>query len=419
MTVQHRRGTLTRVVLVLLLAGGACRAEEKPAPLKFDFGHGEVEAGYVPILPSTNYSPKLGYGLEPGAPVRSVDRGGEDSLRADFLTSTDPFLFSVAVPEGNYRVQVILGDREDVSDTTVKAESRRLMLEQVRTERGQFVTRTFLVNVRSSRITGGGEVRLKERERSALHWDNKLTLSFGGSRPCICAVEITPIEKAVTVYLAGDSTVTDQIKEPWAGWGQMLPRFFKPDQVVIANHAESGESLKSFLAEKRLEKILGTIKKGDYLFIQFAHNDEKDKGAEAGPFTSYKKNLKLFIAEARKRGAIPVLITPMHRRTFDSQGKVVNTHGDYPTAMRQVANEDRVPLLDLQAMSKEFYEALGPDKSKNALVDNTHTNEYGAYEFAKFLASAIQKSDLSLAREVIEKLPARNLDPTKFGQNRP
>ena len=115
-------------------------------------------------------------------------------------------------------------------------------------------------------------VRLKPDEQSHLDWDDLLTLEFTGTHPCVHALEISKADKAVTVYIAGDSTVTDQAQEPWSAWGQMLPRFFKQG-VAIANHAESGEYLKSFVGEHRLQKILETIKAGDYLLIQFAHND--------------------------------------------------------------------------------------------------------------------------------------------------
>jgi len=329
------------------------------------------------------------------------------------------------VSEGNYRVTITLGDQISESITTVKAESRRLMLKKVQTLPGEFETRTFIVNVRNSQIAGGGQVRLKDREIGVVHWDNQLTLQFSNKNPCVYAIEITKVDDAITVYLAGDSTVTDQTREPWASWGQMLPRFFKPD-VAIANHAESGESLKSFIGERRLEKILSQIKAGDYLFIQFAHNDQKPGSAHVEPFTTYKEHLKLFINEARKHGATAVLVTSMHRRRFDAEGKIINTLGDYPEAMRQTATGENVALIDLNAMSKVFFEALGPEKSKKAFVhypagtfpgqneelkDDSHFNEYGAYEIARYVAEAIKKSNLDLAKYVIDDLPAQNINP--------
>src|SRR5690606_30511697 len=170
-----------------------------------------------------------------------------------------------------------------------------------------------------------------------------------------------------TIYLAGNSTVVDQEYEPWAAWGQMITAFFRPE-VAVANYAESGESLKSFIAEKRLKKILSVIKPGDYLFIEFAHNDQKAGGAYVAPFTGYKDHLKLFIKAAREKGAIPVLVTSMHRRNFNENGEIINTLDNYPEAMRQVGKEENATVIDLNKMSKTLYEAMGPEKSKRAFV---------------------------------------------------
>src|SRR5947209_1448775 len=327
---------------------GPTRIQTNQTQFKFDFGSGKVAPGWVQVLPATTYNKELGYGFDLSSSVTAIDRGGTDPLRGDFCTSATPFFFSLTLPEGNYNVSVTLGDLTDSSTTTIKAESRRLMLENVRTSAGEFATRFFTVNVRTPRIASGGQVRLKDRERGVLHWDDKLTLEFSGARPCICALEITPAADALTVYLMGDSTVTDQPREPWNSWGQMLPRFFKPG-VAVANHAESGESLKSSLGAKRLEKVLSTIKAGDYLFIQFGHNDQKERGEGVGAFTTYAASLKRFLAGASQHGAIPVLVTPMHRRTFNDQGKITNSLGDYPEAVRRVAQSEHVALIDLNA----------------------------------------------------------------------
>ena len=173
--------------------------------LKFDFGPGRVRDGYRQVLPATVYTKELGYGFEPGARVTCEDRGG-DALRGDFCTSSAPFYFSVALPEGNYDVTVTFGDRRGESVNTVKAELRRLMLEEVRTARGRFETRTFTVNVRTPQIPTGGEVKLKDRERTmeAWAWDEKLTLEFNNARPAVAAVEIKRNDKAPTLFLLGD-----------------------------------------------------------------------------------------------------------------------------------------------------------------------------------------------------------------------
>jgi lysophospholipase L1-like esterase len=227
-------------------------------------------------------------------------------------------------------------------------------------------------------------------------------------------LEVRPADDAVTVFIAGDSTVCDQGKEPWCAWGQMLPRFFAPG-VAIANYAESGESARSSISERRLEKIAETIKPGDYLLIQFGHNDQKDKGANAGPFTTYQEALKKYLDAARQHGANPVLITSMNRRSFDDAGKITNSLGDFPEAVRQRAKEQNVPL----------YEAWGEEKSVKAFVhypantfpgqtkelkDNTHFNAYGAYELARCVIEGIKADKLGIAKFLADDMPA--FDPS-------
>lgn len=383
-----------------------------------DFGPGENTArGCIKVAPGIAYSDERGYGFEEGAAtVQGIDRGGSDPLGGDFCTSDQPFLFSVRLPEGNYRVTLTLGDKTGESDTTVKAELRRLMLENVQTAPRQIVTRTFLVNVRTPQIAGGDTVHLKTRERDAefRSWDDRLTLEFNGKRPCVGGIEITPADNAITVYLLGDSTVTDQPGEPWAAWGQMLPRFFT-DKIAVANHAESGETLRSSAGANRLNKVLSTLKSEDYVFLQFGHNDQKEKGEGVGAFTTYKTELKRYVAEIRKKGGLPVLVTSMNRRRFDTDGKIVPTLGDYPDAVRQTATEEKVPLIDLNAMSKSLFEALGPQGTLKAFVhypagsfpgqsaelkDDTHFNTYGAYELAKCVVMGIRATVPGLARSI-------------------
>ena len=399
------------------------KTEQKTA-WKFDFGSGPAAPGYTQVLPTTTYRQETGYGLEPGAAVTAQDRGKPDALKGDFITGDKPFLFSAAVPEGNYNVTVILGDQTGASNTTVKAEARRLMLEKVQTAAGKLETRTFTVNIRTPQITDGREVGLKRGE-GGVAWDEKLTLEFNGTKPCVAAVEISKVENALTVFLAGDSTVTDQGGEPWAGWGQMLPRFFKPG-VAVANYAQSGLTLSSFRAQRRLEKLLSVLKTGDYVLIQFGHNDQKDKFEGAGPFTSYKSNLKDYVAKVREKGGIPVLVTPMERRRWSREGKPEATLSAFAEAVRQAGKEDNVPVIDLNAMSLKLYEALGPENSKKAFVfyaantfpgqkaalaDNTHHGNYGAYELARCMVEGIKANVPALAKLLAED--AGSFDPSK------
>jgi len=396
------------------------RTEAQQTSFKFDFGTTIPAKGFIAVTPETIYSNQTGYGFDLGSDVVAVNRGG-DLLSGDFITSVKPFFFSVKLPEGNYDIKIWLGDSKGISATTVRAECRRLMLENIRTTRGKVTTKKFTVHVKDSIIRDKqgvvvSKVKLKAREILYLHWDNRLTLEFNDSMPKVCGLEITPNKKATTIFLAGNSTVVDQDREPWAAWGQMFPRFIIPEKAVVANYAESGESMKAFKREERLNKIWSMAKPGDYLFIEFTHNDQKQGGNYLDPFTTYKETVKEWIVEARLRKMIPVLVTSMHRRSFDSTGQVINTLFEYPEALRQTANEDNVALIDLNAMSKVLYEAWGVQGSlkafvhypansfpgqKEALMDNTHFSPYGAYELASCIVSSIKMQKLQLSKFIM------------------
>ena len=295
---------------------------------------------------------------------------------------------------------ITFGDRNNATATTVKAELRRLMLEKVETSKGKLATESFIVNVRTPQISGGGEVKLKDREKTSewWAWDEKLTLEFNNSRPTIDSIVIEKVD-VPTVFLLGDSTVCDQPGEPYASWGQMLTAFFKPE-IAVANHAESGESLRSSFGAKRLDKVLSLLKKGDFVLIQYAHNDEKEKGENVGAMTTYKASLKQYVEAVRAKGGVPILITPMHRRTFDQNGKITNSHGDFPAAVYQAAKEENVKVIDLTLMSQAFYEALGREKSAVAFKDGdaTHHSSYGAYELAKSIVEWVKSNKLDFAK---------------------
>nr|WP_029196889.1 rhamnogalacturonan acetylesterase [Paenibacillus alginolyticus] len=214
----------------------------------------------------------------------------------------------------------------------------------------------------------------------------------------------------VHLFLAGDSTVADYpaSQAPMAGWGQMLGAFFS-DEVVIQNEARCGKSSKSFILEGHFQRIVGKIGNGDYLFIQFGHNDEKPDGTE--PFTTFQSFLSQYIDMARQKGATPVLVTPVHRRRFDEAGRLVNTHGEYPAAIRELSELRQVPLIDLCAATEGLYQSLGPEDSKQLFVwftpgehqnytegveDNTHFSEYGAKEVARLVIERIADMGLPL-----------------------
>ena len=319
--------------------------------------------------------------------------------------------FSVQVPDGNYRITVTVGSKKRKAETVVRAESRRLMVEDVKTARGQLIDCSFIVNKRSPRFlmtTKDGvreeTVRLKDREKSYLNWDDSLTLEFNGPAPAVSRIRIEPDTTATTIFLCGNSTVVDQNAEPWASWGQMIPRWFD-SRVAVSNHAESGLTARSFLAGNRLEKILTMMRPGDYVVCEFGHNDEKEHLPGDGAWYHYVYNLKVFVDKVRQAGGHIIFCTPTQRRFWqDDNRHIKDTHGDFPAAMRSVAERENVPIIDLNEKTRTFFETLGYEDSKRALVhypantypgqdqplaDNTHFNPYGAYEVAKMVVQGM------------------------------
>lgn len=384
--------------LVVFTLSVITMAEVKAEEFKFYFGDG-IKEGYLTVNSSTLYDKDSSYGYDLiGSPADG-----------------EPYFFSVRLPEGNYRVTVVLGDQHSDTHTTIRSESRRLMLANAETKAGSMITRSFVVNIRNTNITADRSVKLKPREIGKLNWDDKLTLEINGKRPGLLEMVIEKAE-VPTLFLVGNSTVTDQDNEPWCGWGQMLPLFLN-DRIAVANYAESGEAGNTFISAGRFAKIVTKMKKGDWLFIEFGHNDQKQKGADKGPFKSYTESLRQLITGTLEKGGIPVLVTPMHRRQFDENNKIINTLGDYPDAMRELAAQEQVALIDLNAMSKILYEAWGPERSKRAFVhypagtfpgqlealaDNTHFNAYGGYQLTKCIIKGIIDINLPISEYIRE-----------------
>ncbi|MDX3231699.1 rhamnogalacturonan acetylesterase [Streptomyces sp. ME19-01-6] len=221
-----------------------------------------------------------------------------------------------------------------------------------------------------------------------------------------------------TIYLAGDSTAATKAASaaPETGWGMALP-FFLADRLRVANHAANGRSSKSFYDEGRLGTILAAIRPGDFLFIQFGHNDEKtdDPARGTDPATTYPQYLRLYIKGARDRGARPVLLTSVERRKFDAAGTAQPTHGAYPGAVRSLARAEGVPLIDVQASSIALWQRLGPEATKGCFnwlapgewpnypdgrQDNTHFQPHGAIEVARLVARELKSKGVLAASEV-------------------
>jgi len=224
------------------------------------------------------------------------------------------------------------------------------------------------------------------------------------------------IAQKTTIYTIGDSTMADKVKpdeNPEKGWCQVLPSFFDLNKVTIDNRAVNGRSTKSFITEKRWDAVYKALKPGDYVFIQFGHNDEKvmDSTRYTNPHTSYRHNLIRFVTETREKGGVPILFSSIARRNFNEKGVLVGTHGDYPLETRLVAQEYQVPFIDLEYYTEVLEQSYGVEKSKElhlhfkpgehpyypeGKADDTHLSMKGATEIAKIAVQEFHKKQLGI-----------------------
>ncbi|MEW4371363.1 rhamnogalacturonan acetylesterase [Paenibacillus kandeliae] len=367
---------------------------------RFDAGPGMPVEGYLPLTPDTVYTSELGYGFLPGSEVYARDRTAyreeegtptckpTQHLQAAFCIPLQA-TFVLDVPDGCYLIRIQLGDWQAATHTILRAAGSKMMVPPIRTLSGHMQEVLFSVPVHGGR----------------------LELNMSGQAPRLNTLNITPAPHTLQLLLAGDSTVTDQPADgyPYAGWGQLLPERFKHD-VCVDNHAISGRSSKSFADEGRLETIREQLRAGDYLWIAFGHNDAKtDAARHTDPFTTYKQQLTEYILTAREKEAHPVLLTPIQRRYFTEDGQLEDTHGDYVTAVRELAVEQQVPLIDLAAKTATLLQQLGPEQSKelfvwlypgeymnfpNGVQDNTHLQEQGARQIAGLVIESIRELHL-------------------------
>lgn len=223
-------------------------------------------------------------------------------------------------------------------------------------------------------------------------------------------------KEPITVFLAGDSTCAIKLaeKRPETGWGEMFGQFFKDGKVKIENRAMNGRSTKTFISEGRWQAIIDNLQKGDYVFVQFGHNDSsKDKGERYTPPEDYRKNLIKFIEETKAKKGNIVLLTPVMRRRFDKEGKFYDTHGEYPDIVRAVAKEYKVPLIDMHRKSEKLIVSYGAENSKKlflilkegespnypkGLDDNTHFSPHGAEEMARLVVEGIRETKIGLRK---------------------
>jgi lysophospholipase L1-like esterase len=408
-----------RSMLALAVAGLIASQAWAVAPARmFSFDASAPVAGGAAVTADMDYDTVRGYGFEHGTSAGSGQ----------------PWLFSTALSEGNYDVVIAFRDAGVAARATVKAELRRLMVEAGDSGHqagANPAVRRFTVNVRSPRIAarngvaeGKVDLLTGEVQDEANAWDDRLTLEIHAEGGGVRSIEIVPVT-VPTVFLLGDSTVADHHNEPYSSWGQMLPRFFKTG-IAVANHAESGETLRASLSRRRIDKVVSALNPGDLVLIQFGHNDQKQLfDGSSAPFTTFKHELKAHVDMVRAAGGVPVLVSSVERRRFDAQGNMSTTLNDYADAVRQTSRELNVPLIDLHAMSQQLYRAMGPQASEALFaapagkqIDNTHHNSYGAYVLARLVAQGLRATGLPAAQYLTADLgvvdPAHPPTPERF-----
>lgn len=226
-------------------------------------------------------------------------------------------------------------------------------------------------------------------------------------------------DRPMALHLAGDSTMAAKLatKRPETGWGEMLQGHFDPRRVRVVNHAKNGRSTRTFISEGLWRELVGSLREGDVVLIQFGHNDAvREKADRYTTPRQYRANLLRFLRETRARGAVPILLTPVARRRFDEGGAVVDTHGEYPDVVRALAAEQGAPLVDLQRESERVLREHGPERSRElflhlqrgehpnyraGVADDTHFSPRGAAVMAQLFVDAIRAQRLDLARHIV------------------
>jgi lysophospholipase L1-like esterase len=418
----QRAGRVWRTIRACRLAHGfflghmLCTLTQAATNYAFDFGIGPVAQGYTQVTASEAYSAGRGWGFDFAVLIDCFDRGEGEALRRDGCTGKSYLYFSMNLPEGNYRVITMTGDMSAATSTTIKAETRRLLLVNSALAANQFRIDTFVVNRRNIAISSGGNVGVTDRERGGLNWDgDKLTLEFSGSHTVVNAIVVEPVTDARQVFLCGNSTVCDWATETEAAWGQMIPRFLDSKSVVV-NMAEAGLTTAAFISQKRLEKVLSLASPNDFVFIEFGHNDQKTLS-----LAQFKANLATFVTQIRAAKAIPVLVSPTPRHSFSgnqvTHNYLTTTNEDLLAGVKQLAKDEGVALIDLNACGSQVLETLGATSAlklywnDNGTQDKTHFNDYGAYEMASCVAELVRTGLPDLAAHL--RADFMGFDPKK------
>lgn len=389
----------------------------------FTFGKNKKE-GNIEVSKDILYSEQIGYGF-----LVEKNRNADEMLKipeintafdvqywyADkeiteiledengcYIESEDmlPLSFKVKVPrQGNYNVKVVIENTEDVKDFVIYSQRRRGMYRAAKIAAGHFEYE-FTANV----------CDIIPRGKNEVYECKTVDVTIIGSKPRLTEIYVEE-EDVPTIYIAGDSTVTDQSaaypyypQSSYSGWGQMISAYFKKG-IAVSNHSHSGLTTETFRNQGHYSIVEKYIRKGDFFLIQFAHNDQKRATLTA--MGGYAENLRKYVKEVREKGAIPVIITPLSRTTWrGTDGGFNDLLADYAQACKVVGKELDVPVIDLHAKSVKFITSVGLEDSVRYFYpkDWTHTNDCGAFLMANYVIEEIRRLNIKGMVEFVQDI---------------
>lgn len=409
----------------------------------FTFGVKRPTPGLIAVDTDTLYTPDTGCGF-----VTDAVRAKDESLQQPAVTNgfepdahlsvpcppngdvwepgigaegnAVPLYFRVRVPEaGNYRVQITISDAPGAF-TAVFSERRRFVYYGVPTPHtAGRETVSFVANVCD--VIPRGKETIQDgtpKGKAPVCHDRAVDITVVGRHPVLYTVKVEKVRTVPTIFLAGDSTVTDQLAGTpytpagnYCGWGQSLPLYFN-DGIAVSNHAHSGLTTETFRTHGHWDIARSLIRPGDFVFFQFGHNDQKEAALDA--FGGYAENLRRYVREARELGAMPLLVTPVSRSRWNGPGGAFqDLLADNAAACKQVGIELSVWVLDLHARSVDFFKKLGPSRAQTYFHegDQTHFNDRGGFEMAGLVAACIRETGAAGLAAYLKDAPEENPFP--------
>jgi len=400
---------------------------------KFIFGGITKGKGYMNITNNTLYTNQIQYGfvtesvkeknellqipelgsafdLDPsliGQQITNIlmEKSSNDNIIDGFCYSDKPDVplsFRVKIPRsGNYNIKLSMGNKNKDMTISVFSQRRRCVLKNATAKAGELINFTFTANV----------CDIVPRGKTEVYEDDGVDITILGTNACINLLTVEEVIDVVTIYIAGDSTVTDQganypynAATSYCAWAQILPLFLKRG-ISVSNHSHSGLTTESFRSGLHWSIVEKNIKPKDILFMQFGHNDQKDK--TLGAFGGYADNLRKYVDEAQEKGAYPVIVTPVSRTIWNGpNGSFNDMLKEYANACKQVAAEKEIPLIDLHGKSVDFILKHGAKKCARYFYpkDYTHHNDFGAFEMARLVVDGIKDAKIEPIIEYLREI---------------